>query len=400
MTRRTRRSPARRHPAGDGAPRMDVVQSDTPAGTPGGFTALWESATQEILVVTYWFDPAPHPKPYPVTVRFSGRRNDVKGRVQAGDRFVQDETIEQVVPGSGPISLTARMRGITPGEWVVTTQVLGSATPARGSQEQGNATPAAGHSGPAARLWRRWVPSSGSAGPMRTCLTPLALRPGILPGIWGAMVTLGMIVALALQALVISRDHLALGPWWAVTLVAIAVAIAGAKVWYMVLHRREHLLDGWCIQGFIASAPVAAVIMLAALHVPVGVFLDVTAPGLLVAMAVGRVGCFFAGCCGGPPTASRWGVWSSDQRVGARRMPTQLLELALAGILGLLVLVAVLRHGPAGGAFFVAGLAAYTLVRQGLLHLRAEPRKTRLGGLVTAVLAALVLIAAVVVLIR
>jgi phosphatidylglycerol:prolipoprotein diacylglycerol transferase len=214
------------------------------------------------------------------------------------------------------------------------------------------------------------------------------------------MVTLGMAVALALQALVISVDHLALGPWWAVSLVAIAVGIVGAKVWYVVLKRRERLLDGWCIQGFIASAPVAAVIMLAALHVPVGVFLDVTAPGLLVAMAVGRVGCFFAGCWGGPLTASRWGVWSSDQRVGARRIPTQLLELALAGILGLGALVAVLRHGPAGGAFFVAGLAAYTLGRQGLLRLRAEPRKTRLGGLVTAALAALVLIAAVVVLAR
>jgi len=40
----------------------------------------------------------------------------VKGRVQAGDRFVQDETIEQIVPGSGPISLTARVRGINAGE--------------------------------------------------------------------------------------------------------------------------------------------------------------------------------------------------------------------------------------------------------------------------------------------
>jgi len=145
---------------------------------------------------------------------------------------------------------------------------------------------------------------------------------------------------------------------------------------------------------------VAAVFMLAALHISIGVFLDVTAPGLLVAMAVGRVGCFFAGCCGGPPTVSRWGVWSSDQRVGARRLPTQLLELALAGILGLVALVAVLRHGSAGGAFFVAGLAAYILGRQGLLRLRAEARKTRLGWLVTAALAALVLVAAVVSLAR
>jgi phosphatidylglycerol:prolipoprotein diacylglycerol transferase len=86
--------------------------------------------------------------------------------------------------------------------------------------------------------------------------------------------------------------------------------------------------------------------------------------------------------------------------VGARRIPTQLLELVLALSLGVGVLVAVLSHGPAGGAFFLAGLAAYILGRQGILHLRAEPRKTRLGGLVTATLAALVLVAAVVLLAR
>jgi phosphatidylglycerol---prolipoprotein diacylglyceryl transferase len=178
------------------------------------------------------------------------------------------------------------------------------------------------------------------------------------------------------------------------------VGIIGAKGWFVILHWHEHRIEGWCIQGFIAAAPLAATIVLVALKMPVGVFLDVTAPGLLVAMAVGRVGCFFAGCCGGPPTTSRWGVWSSDQRVGARRIPTQLLESVLALSLGLLVLVAVLGHGPANGALFVAVLAAYTLGRQGLLHLRAEPRKTRLGGLITAILATLVLIAAVVLLAR
>jgi phosphatidylglycerol:prolipoprotein diacylglycerol transferase len=212
------------------------------------------------------------------------------------------------------------------------------------------------------------------------------------------MVTLGMVVALALQFLVISDDHLALGHWWAVSLVAIVVGIVGAKVWFIVLHRRERLINGWCIQGFITGAILTAAILLVVLDVPTGVFLDVTAPGLLVAMAVGRVGCFFAGCCGGPPTASLWGVWSSDQRVGARRIPTQLLELVFALSLGLGVLVADLGHGPTGGTYFVGALAAYILGRQGILHLRAEPRKTRQGGLATTALAALVLVAAVILL--
>lgn len=396
----TRRAPARMRPAVDEVPHIDVVQSDTTVPTGGGFTALLESVAQEILAVTYWFDPASHPGPYLVTVRFSGHRVDVKGRLQPGDRFVQDETIEQVVPGSGPISLTARVRGINPGSWIVTARMLGPAHPARGPREQGKATSAAGSLRPAVRLWRRWAPSAESAEPVSTCLTPFARVPGILPGMWATMVTLGIAVALALQSLVISGDHLAVGPVWTVSLVAILVGIVGAKAWFIVLHRREHRIEGWCIQGFIAGAILAAAILLVVLDMPVGVFLDVTAPGLLVAMAVGRVGCFFAGCCGGPPTASRWGVWSSDQRVGTRRIPTQLLESVLALSLGLLVLVEVVGHGSAGGAFFVGGLAAYTLGRQGLLRLRAEPRKTRLGGLATSALAALVLIAAVVFLAR
>src|ERR1700730_4765647 len=134
-----RKASARRRPAVDAASRIAVLKSDKEAQTSGAFTALLESVAQEILAVTYWFDPVPHAGPYPVTVRFSGRRIDVMGRITPGDRFVQDETIEEVVPGSGPISLTARVRGINAGEWVVTTRLLGSTQPARGANGQENA---------------------------------------------------------------------------------------------------------------------------------------------------------------------------------------------------------------------------------------------------------------------
>jgi len=244
----------------------------------------------EILAVTYWFDPAPHPEPYSVTVRFSGHRVDVKkGRLSSGDRFVQDETIKQVVPGSGPVSVTARVRGINPGSWVVTAHQIQPAHPARGSREQGKEALAAGRSGPATQLWRRWAPSVGSSEPVRTCLLPFTHVPGILPGMWGALVVLGMVVALTIQSLLISSEHLAVGPVWTVSLASIAVGIIGAKAWYLLLYRH---LEGWCIQGFVAASTGASAILLIVLGVPAGVFLDATAPGLLFGMAIGRIGCF------------------------------------------------------------------------------------------------------------
>ncbi|MBE3561430.1 MAG: prolipoprotein diacylglyceryl transferase, partial [Ktedonobacteraceae bacterium] len=271
-----------------------------------GWTRLLKSATQEILAVTYWFEPAPHPEPYAVTVRFTGQRVMAKKkRARAGDRFVHEETIEKVIPGSGPISVTARIRDINAGEWTVTAQVLSPVHQIRELKDGGSAAPG-GNGLPrlVARLWQRWAPPVSAESPVKTCLSPLARVPGIVPGIWGIMVTLGMIVALVLQSLIISISHLAIGPAWLVTLGAILVGIIGAKGWFIILHWRAHRLEGWCIQGFIVAATLAAAILLLLLHMPMGTFLDATAPGLLIAMAVGRVGCFFAGCCGGPPTAA------------------------------------------------------------------------------------------------
>src|SRR5260370_17141511 len=94
-----------------------------------------------MLAVKYWFERAPHMGPYPITVRFSGRRVDVKGRLSPGDRFVQDETIEGVVPGSGRISLTARIRGINAGPWPVKTHMLRSTHPARAPLRHPNHPP-------------------------------------------------------------------------------------------------------------------------------------------------------------------------------------------------------------------------------------------------------------------
>jgi len=167
-----------------------------------------------------------------------------------------------------------------------------------------------------------------------------------------------------------------------------------------VVHRGRRF-NGWCIQGFVAgAAALAAAVPSLGLGIPAGAYFSAAAPGLLIGISIGRPGCFWAGCCTGRPTASRWGIWSSDRRVGCRRIPAQPLEAVLALLTGLAALTVVVLLGPGrSGAVAVAALAAYTLGRQFLLGLRAElPRRTRFSGPVTAVVAAAVLIASVTVL--
>jgi phosphatidylglycerol---prolipoprotein diacylglyceryl transferase len=382
--------------------------SQTLAGN--GLVGVLEMASRQILSVTYWFEPGSQPHPSPVTIRFAGHRVGVEGRLQPGDEFIFDEVIDEVIPSSGPISVTVQIRTINPGEWTVTARELGTPHPnTRASRRWAQkhlvrTTPAVAHPSPIARVWRRWAPSVGAGAAdadnhAHTTLLLFARVPGIIPGIWVIMVALGMAMALTVQTWVIARTHLTIGPALPATLVAIAVGVVVAKIWYLVVYRHESGLrrwNGWCIQGFITGAIVMAAIMLMVLRIPAGTFLDVTAPGLMFGMAIGRIGCFFGGCCGGPLTASRWGVWSCDRHVGGRRIPTQLMESALALSVGVVSLIAIVTLGSASGVFFVAALAAYTLGRQGILHLRAEPRKTRLGLPLTAALAALMLLAAVI----
>jgi phosphatidylglycerol---prolipoprotein diacylglyceryl transferase len=177
-------------------------------------------------------------------------------------------------------------------------------------------------------------------------------------------------------------------------------------VWYVALYRRqgESFIAGLCIQGFIAGAVVAGGAALLLLRLPMGTFADAVAPGLFLGMSVGRLGCFFGGCCAGRPTTSRWGLWASNRRIGAHRIPTQLMESLICLAIGALALALVVAAPPRAGragTVFVGAVSAYTICRQLLLPFRAEPRKSALRWRATmaaavTVLAADVLVATVI----
>lgn len=337
------------------------------------------------LGLTYWFDAAPNGEPYPVTVRFLGQHTETS-QDHASENYTFDvqSTIHQVIPGSGRIALTTRVLDLAPGEWRVT------ATPVSGPPRQNS-----WESGP--HTQQPALPRGSATG--TTTFAPVARvrAPGVRLGAWPAFVGVGSVVALITQALLAGHHKLPTLTLLVISFVASLLGIVGAKLYYLAGHREEKnslLLSGMSIQGFALVAIATVLLGSLILGIPVGRMLDVTAPGLLVGMSIGRPGCFFGGCCAGIPTASHWGLWSSDRAVGVRRIPVQLIESASSGTIAVAAMLAVLLTYPAtGGLIFVVALAANTFIRQLLFPMRETKRATVHGRTMTMTVTALIMAA-------
>lgn len=363
-----------------------------------GCEAVSEQEPQA-LGLTYWLDTPASGDPYPVKIRFTGRRVGVRGKPRPRDSFSVTESIDEIVPGSGPVSITTHVPDISSGRWQVTASAesprLRAESPRSRTRSAGSiAAPPAG------------LPKGSATGVTGFAPIMKIRAPGARLGVWPALVGIGAIVGVTVQAILASHVGLSVSRVLVLSIVACLVGLIGAKLYYLTghfvarrfLHRdepRQPILGaGMCIQGFVLGAIGTLVIGAQATGLPIGLLLDVTVPGLLFGMTIGRFGCFFGGCCSGRPTASRWGLWSSDRHIGARRIPVQLLESSAAFLVGLTALLLVWRTTPdPAGAVFVGAIATYTLVRQLLFPLRSGPRHTAHGRRLTMALTGLVIIA-------
>lgn len=407
MTRRKAAAPRKaRKPANAGgtvvttarhvaAPSMPI---GGPSGDKAGDKAAAAAAEPEALVVTGWFESGDGSTPYSATVRFTGRRADQHGMPRARDTFVQEEVIDRVLPGTGPVSITTWVYGLEPGEWSVSADLARVANAAAEAVPPARSRPIASRPvRPAAWSWRRWGLTTAPEGPLKTrwaLLAPLARIPAVLPGSYPVLAVMATLVAVALQSAILANEGVQVGRSLVVSLLAITSGLAGAKLWYKALHPGESLIKGgWAVDGFLIVAPVTAVASMLVLGVPLGAFLDASTPGLFFAVAIGRVGCFLTGCCAGRVTTSRWGVWSSDRRVGTRRIPAQLVESAAGLVIGAASLLPVLGETrPVHGFIFVIALGAYAVLRQAFLRLREEQRRSPRSLPLTAGAVALVLV--------
>jgi len=138
--------------------------------------------------------------------------------------------------------------------------------------------------------------------------------------------------------------------------------------------------EGLTIYGAVLGAALGIWIYSKFSNFQFGYFADLVAPGVILAQAVGRVGCTINGCCYGTETSLPWGVvythpdsygYAASLALpeGMGLHPTQLYEI----IFCLIVFGVLLRlrgHFKPDGSLFLIYLGLYSLWRVGIDFLR------------------------------
>ena len=171
-------------------------------------------------------------------------------------------------------------------------------------------------------------------------------------------------------------------------------ALLGAKLlllfvdWEHISHDPMSLVrSGGVFYGGLIAAVLTSIWFFRAHKLSVWQMTDVMAPSVALGHAIGRLGCFSAGCCYGKPTAMAWGVTFTNEYaheivgvpLGISLHPTQLYEaFAELFIFGFLIFLSSRKKWD--GQIFWSYVALYSTARVVIEFFRGDPRGTVLDG--------------------
>ncbi|MBL8028274.1 MAG: prolipoprotein diacylglyceryl transferase [Fibrobacteres bacterium] len=142
---------------------------------------------------------------------------------------------------------------------------------------------------------------------------------------YGLMLVAGFLIGVKLSENRAKKKEIFPAFIWDLFMVVVISAIVGARLFYVALNFDEFRgnlisiispfqadgtlgIGGLVFIGGLIAAIISAIAYIKWRHHSILTVLDVCAPGVAIGMAVGRLGCFFAGCCYGLPTDSILGM--------------------------------------------------------------------------------------------
>lgn len=252
---------------------------------------------------------------------------------------------------------------------------------------------AAGRSGLAS------VPEVGSNGGFEARMHPVLFRIGSFEvGTYGLLLAVGFLLALGLASRLARKDGLSMEAITDLAMTVLLAGVAGAKLLMIVVDLANGrpasevfslgtLRAGGFVHGGVIAGAIAFFWRMRRNHLPYAETMDALVAPLALGQAIGRLGCFSAGCCYGTACERPWAVTFTDPAayrfsetpLNMQLHPVQLYDAAFHfGLLGLLLLLHAHRRlkGSVFGAYFVLE----GLIRMFVETWRADPdRGTWLG---------------------
>lgn len=216
---------------------------------------------------------------------------------------------------------------------------------------------------------------------------------------YGFLVSLGVLIGLWVNVRNSQRQGIDPEKAWNLGILVVLCGILGAKILYIIndwsyysSHPGEIFSFSTFQAGGVFSGGLVAALIAAAWYVrrnrmPVLATCDAFAPGLALGHAIGRVGCFSAGCCYGKPTRHFWGVTFTNPIANANSQtplniplePTQLFE-AVVELANFFILMWLFKRKKFDGQVIGAYLFLYGFARFFLEFLRGDEGRGRVFG--------------------
>jgi phosphatidylglycerol:prolipoprotein diacylglycerol transferase len=215
-------------------------------------------------------------------------------------------------------------------------------------------------------------------------VNPVAFTIGTFPIAWYSIMVMLAVLTLVAWALISVRKDPRLN--YVMVLNVALVGIPSGVIFSRLLHVIDHWDyyvanpgqivggEGLSIWGAVLGAALGIWIYSRfSKKFSFGHMADVLAPGIILAQAVGRVGCTLNGCCYGIPTDLPWAIVYTNQNtngpIGVPVHPTQIYEI-IYNLIVFGVLLMLRKRLKPDGSLFLVYLALYSVWRLGIDFIR------------------------------
>ncbi len=193
---------------------------------------------------------------------------------------------------------------------------------------------------------------------------------------YGMLISLGFIAGISLAIYLGKKEDIAKEKILDIGFYTLLSAIIGSRLFFVLIEYEDFIKNpidifkiwegGLVFFGGLLLAVPVLLIYLKQNRLPALKTFDLLAPCVAIGHAIGRIGCFSAGCCYGKPTSLPWGItFTSPDSMALRGIPlhpTQLYE-SFAEIGIFIFLLFLRKHKGFNGQIFWTYVLLYSFAR-------------------------------------